>query len=143
MNTLLRIFLLISCFMFFVPNLQAQKKGKKKETTEQVVKNVTWNILEHDFGKIKNNEPVTILFKFTNITDKPIFIDNVRTLCGCTAPDWSYDPTLPNMIGEVKVDYDAKKEGPFEKSIKVFFHDQKKPDILWIKGEVLENEANN
>jgi len=94
--------------------------------------------LEHDFGDINHNEPVTHLFEFVNISDKLLTIDNVRTSCGCTASDWEYVPTAIADTSAVSIVYDAAKTGYFRKKIKVYFHGQRNAEILYIEGFVLE-----
>lgn len=90
----------------------------------------------YDFGEITYEEPVTCFFRFKNTTNTPIVIDNVRTTCGCTAPDWSLEPVAPDSISEIKIIYDAKKYGYFKKKIRVFFSNQKKAEMLTIEGFV-------
>ena len=92
--------------------------------------------LEHDFGKLKQGIPERTIYRFKNNSEFPVFIDNVRTTCGCTAPDWSPDAVAPDSIGTITIEYDAKKEGYFRKRILVFFNHQRKPDKLYIEGEV-------
>lgn len=94
----------------------------------------------HEFGDLIQDVPVKHSFVFKNITDEPITIENVRTTCGCTVPDWSYEPILPGATSEIKVEYDAHKLQGFRKRILVFFYDQKKGEKLYIEGYVEEVE---
>jgi len=93
--------------------------------------------LEHDFGDIELKVPKEHKFKFVNVTDELLTIDNVRTTCGCTASDWEEEPTEASDTSSIKITYDAAKPGYFRKKIKVFFHDQRKAEILYIEGFVL------
>jgi hypothetical protein len=90
----------------------------------------------HDFGKIKEQQEVTHVFTFKNISTQPITLDNVRTDCGCTATDWDTAPVLPNQTGKITVSYDAAKGGFFQKKITVWIHGQRKSERLTILGEV-------
>ncbi|MEN0003655.1 MAG: DUF1573 domain-containing protein [Bacteroidota bacterium] len=94
--------------------------------------------LEHDFGVVQHNERVSVAFEFKNISAEPIIIDNVRTECGCTAPDWVETPILPDSIGVINLEFSAKKKGYFEKRTKVYFSGQRKAEKLVILGEVVE-----
>jgi hypothetical protein len=94
--------------------------------------------VHHDFGAIKHLQPVTVSFVFKNLLSTPLVIDNVRTTCGCTAPDWSEAPTAPGAENTILIEYDAKKIGYFEKKIKVYFDGVRKPETLIIEGEVVE-----
>ena len=95
--------------------------------------------LEHDFGDIEYNVPVEHNFKFVNISDELLTIDNVRTSCGCTASDWVDEPTAASDTSAVEISYDAAKTGYFRKKIKVYFTGQRGAEILYIEGFVLED----
>lgn len=98
---------------------------------------VTWLVpTEHDFGDLKQDEPVFFDFRFKNTSDEAIVIDNVRTTCGCTAPDWSEAAIAPGEESTISIEFDAKKEGYFYKKITVFFSNQKKGEKLFISGYV-------
>ncbi|NNE28096.1 MAG: DUF1573 domain-containing protein [Saprospiraceae bacterium] len=98
---------------------------------------VEWQIEKsQDLGLLDLNSPKSISFPFKNITEEPITVDNVRTTCGCTAPNWDFAPILPGEIGKIDIEYDAKKPGYFYKKIKVFFSGQRRAEILVIEGEV-------
>lgn len=93
---------------------------------------------EHDFGDIPQGQPVDYFFKFKNVSQEAFVIDNIRTTCGCTAPDWSEAPTESDSTSQIKITYDAYKTGYFRKKIKVFFSTQRKAEILYVEGYVLE-----
>ena len=102
---------------------------------------IEWNTPQtHEFGDLIQDIPVVHSFVFKNITDEPITIENVRTTCGCTAPEWSFEPILPGAESEIKVEFDAHKLQGFRKRILVFFHEQKKGEKLYIEGFVEEVE---
>jgi len=91
---------------------------------------------DHDFGKLRHERPKTFVFKFKNLDSEPIMLQTVRTSCGCTAATWTETPIAPGESGEIVVEYDAYQRGEFKKKIRVFFDRQRKPEILWIRGEV-------
>ncbi len=90
----------------------------------------------HDFGTIPKGKPVSERFTFTNVSDLPLIIDNVRTDCSCTAGDWDKAPTLPHQQGVLIINYDAEKTGYFHKKIAVWLHGQRKAEYISIEGEV-------
>jgi len=112
-------------FLFFIPSLLQGQNSVAWETETSF-----------DYGLLNQFEPSETVFVFTNISLDTIVIDNVRTTCGCTAPEWDYEPIAPNETREIKVIFDAGKLGYFRKKIKVFFSNQRKGDILYIEGEV-------
>lgn len=93
--------------------------------------------LTHDFGSIPANVEVRHDFRFLNTGTEPVLIDNVRTDCGCTAPDWKDEPVLPGAVGVVTVYYDAHDKGYFLKPVKVFLRGRRKAVLLYIEGDVI------
>ncbi len=91
---------------------------------------------DHDFGEIRAGKPVNFVFRFKNISPDTILLQTVRTTCGCTAARYTEGPIAPGTEGEVIMEYDAAQGGSFRKKIRVFFDRQRKPEILWIGGEV-------
>ncbi|MBC7774173.1 MAG: DUF1573 domain-containing protein [Phycisphaerae bacterium] len=91
---------------------------------------------DHDFQHLRQEHPKTFVFRFKNIDTQPILLQTVRTSCGCTAATWTETSIAAGATGEIEVEYDAYKRGEFKKKIRVFFDRQRKPEILWIRGEV-------
>lgn len=110
-------------FIFFLP---VQPQG-----------DVEWiSPLTHDFGDLKINIPVTHVFRFKNISERALTIDNVRSSCGCTASDWSDELVEPGKEGKLEIEFDARKAGYFQKKITVYFSGQRKGEKLTIEGYV-------
>lgn len=98
---------------------------------------VEWlNGQDHDFQHMRQGHPKTFVFQFKNKDTEPILLQTVRTSCGCTAATWTETAVAPGETGKVEVEYDAYQRGEFRKKIRVFFDRQRKPEILWIHGEV-------
>ena len=93
---------------------------------------------ECSLGQLQPEVPVTHHFEFQNISGDTLRIDNVRTSCGCTLPDWSPAPIPPDAISQVTVEYDAEDKGRFRKKVKVYFDKQRRAEVLWIEGEVVK-----
>jgi hypothetical protein len=91
---------------------------------------------DHDFGEIRQGRPVKFVFQYKNTGDSPLTLETVRTTCGCTAAEWTEGPVAPGGTGDISVEYDAYQSGAFKKKIRVFFEEQKKAEILWIRGDV-------
>jgi len=96
---------------------------------------------DYDFGILSQGQPEEIDFTFKNISSDTLFIDNVRSTCGCTAPYWKLSPILPDSTSQITIKYDSYKEGYFYKKIKVFFNKQQKAERLSISGEVLPSST--
>jgi hypothetical protein len=99
-----------------------------------------FNTEKHDFGKIKQGVPVTYFFEITNISDKPLVVENASASCGCTIPEKPEKPINPGATAKIKVQYNAAAVQPFNKDvyIKLAGIDQQK--VLHISGEVVAAE---
>lgn len=98
---------------------------------------VTWlSETDHDFGQMRANHPESYIFRFKNTSADTVVLQTARTTCGCTAAKWTEAPIPPGREGELTVEYDAFHHGGFAKKIRVFFDRQRKPEILWVRGEV-------
>lgn len=94
----------------------------------------------HDFGDISQNQPATYEFIFTNTGSAPLIISDAEGSCGCTVPEYPKAPIMPGKEGTIKVIYDAKKVGPFQKSVTITSNDPNSPSDLRIKGVVLKGD---
>jgi len=111
------------------------------ETKESVIE---WQCeRSYDFGILLQKQPDTTYFSFKNIGSEPLVIDNVRTSCGCTATEWTDDVIESDSSTTIAVEYNAYKLGYFRKKIKVFVSTQRKGEVLWVEGEVVENSESN
>lgn len=112
----------------------------KTQTKDDVViteiTNMTFKQKEHDFGEIPMGKSVSTLFKFSNAGESPLLIKEVTTSCGCTVPEWPKEIIEPNKKGEIKIVYDAKYPGLFNKTITVVYNGKDSPLELTIKGKV-------
>lgn len=101
---------------------------------------VEFNKLVHDFGNIGiNSGKHSYVFKFKNISDKPVIVHTVVSSCGCTTPEWTKKPIMPGESGEIGVTF-LNDQGPypFDKSLTVYLSGATKPVILRIKGVVFQ-----
>jgi hypothetical protein len=94
-----------------------------------------------DFGKIKQNSPVTTYFEITNTSDKPVVIETATASCGCTTPEFAKEPIAPKSSTKIKVGYNAAAMGVFNKDIFVKLAGVQDTKNLKITGEVLDAAA--
>lgn len=102
---------------------------------------IKFNDEAHSFGKIKQGNPVTYDFTFTNISKEPVVIERAQASCGCTTPKWPQEAIMPGKTGVINVGYNAASVAPFEKSISVKVAGVEDMMNLKISGEVLEAGA--
>lgn len=99
------------------------------------------NMETYNFGKIKQNVPVTTYFEVTNISDKPVVIENVMPSCGCTTPEWSKEPLAPHATTKIKVGYNAAAPATFTKDVNIKLAGVAETKLIRITGEVLTADA--
>lgn len=92
--------------------------------------------LVHDYGTIERGSDGNTVFTFTNKGQKPLVLSNVRASCGCTVPEWPREPIAPGKTGEIKVKYNTKIAGSFNKTISVNSNAANSAVVLRVKGNV-------
>ena len=92
----------------------------------------------HDFGTFDQHGDGTYEFKFTNTGDAPLIISNSKGSCGCTVPVWPKEPINAGDSHVIKVKYDTKRIGAFNKSITITSNAKTDPTkVIRIKGKTL------
>jgi hypothetical protein len=99
------------------------------------------NTEKYDFGKIKQAVPVSTSFEITNISDKPIVIENAWGSCGCTTPEVPKEPIAPGATTKLKVNYNAAAMNHFEKDVFIKIAGVSETKVVKITGDVLEATA--
>lgn len=91
-----------------------------------------------DYGTIEYDADGTREFKFKNTGKEPLIIYSATGSCGCTVPDPSSykEPIKPGATGSIKVHYDTKRVGSFEKTITVSSNGKTPSKVLKIHGTV-------
>lgn len=123
--------------------------GLTGKAQESVVPNIDPNAPELkfdseviDYGTVDYDANGVREFKFKNVGKSPLTISNVQGQCGCTAttidgkPGWPQEPILPGKSGTIRVKYDTKRPGRFEKNVTVTSNSKQASMVVKIKGEV-------
>ena len=126
-----KLFLLATAFVFGLATMAQQK-------IEEVIK---VDMEMYNFGKVKQGVPVTTYFTITNISDKPIVIENATASCGCTTPEWNREPIAPNATTKIKVGYNAAAAGSFTKPVTIKLAGIDATKQVNITGEVVNAES--
>lgn len=126
-----KLFFVAAAFIVSVSAMAQQK-------AEEVIK---VNTEKYDFGKIKQNVPVSTFFALTNKTKKPVVIENAWGSCGCTTPEIPKEPIAPGATVKLKVNYNAAALNTFNKDVFIKVAGVQEPKVVRITGEVLEPAA--
>ena len=135
-NLIVKIPYLTILLILFISCKNNVKKTEIKDTFIQ------FENLVHDFGELQKNESLHTDFKFTNTGSNPLFIQHIKSSCGCTVPELSKKMILPKETGAIKVTYDAEYPGFFSKTIMVNYNGENSPVKLTIRGRIAFPEKN-
>lgn len=105
--------------------------------TNQTTDSVIFEKTVHDYGTIAQGSDGSCEFTFTNTGKQPLLLTNVKASCGCTVPVWPKEPIAAGETGVIKVQYDTKRVGNFNKSITVSSNAVNSTAVLYIKGNVI------
>ena len=89
-----------------------------------------------DYGTIENGSDGHREFKFKNIGNEPLIITDAKGSCGCTTPEWPKEPIAPGASSSIKVHYDTKRTGAFEKTVTLTSNAVESAKVIRIKGIV-------
>ena len=89
-----------------------------------------------DYGKIKKDANGEREFVFKNTGKEPLIITNCVGSCGCTVPVWPKTPIAPGEKASIKVKYDTRRVGLFQKTVTVTSNAATPTKVLTLKGNV-------
>lgn len=89
-----------------------------------------------DYGTIAHMSNGDRVFKFKNTGKEPLIITEITRTCGCTVPTVPKDPIKPGESGVIKVNYDTKRVGQFEKGMTIISNARNQNKVIKIKGTV-------
>jgi hypothetical protein len=109
------------------------------EFVEEEIKDIRWDTDKFfSLGDIKQNQPVSVEYKFTNESDEPILITHVKPSCSCSVSEYTKTPIAKGQQGIIKATYDAKSEGAFFKTFMLLTSKSTSPNVLVMNGNVVE-----
>ena len=92
-----------------------------------------------DVGKTGFQQPVTAVFEFKNKSIRRLTIESVQPDCSCTTVDYPKKVIGMGEKFEIKMTYDAKMLGHFDKQAAIISNGTKKPVYIRMKGIVSES----
>lgn len=118
-----------------------ENSKNEADTTVSETPDSVWAVIEfdkqvHNFGTIPFDGDGYCEFTFTNRGTGILVLNNVQSTCGCTVPEWPHNPIQPGESAKIKVIYNTKRSGIFEKGITVYSNATVQTIRLLIKGEV-------
>jgi hypothetical protein len=104
---------------------------------------ITFEESVHDYGTIEQGSDGTCYFQFTNSGKEPLILQKPRSSCGCTVPTWPKTPILGGEGDKIKVTYNTRKIGSFNKTVTVTSNAKNKTVVLRITGKVVAKKDEN
>lgn len=90
-----------------------------------------------DCGKVVYEKPVTAEFELQNGGSEAVQIIDVQTSCGCLGAEYPKEPVAPGAVVKMRLTYDSRMLGHFNKSALVYVKGADEPVMLTMKGVVL------
>lgn len=120
--------------------IDSSTKVTKAERPSLSPAEMQFDSLTFDYGIIQSGAVITHDFKFVNIGDRPLEINNVIGSCGCTAASFNFLPFPKGDTGVIKARFDSKgKIGKQENTLTVKSNHKDGDIILKIKGVVKDS----
>ena len=97
----------------------------------------------YDFGTFEQHGDGNYEFKFTNTGDAPLIISNSKDLVDVLFLFGQKEPIAPAASNAIKVKYDTKRIGAFNKSVTITSNAVTNPtQVIRIKGKTLAVDGN-
>ncbi len=112
--------------------------GVKKELKLPMPDSIVFTHTTHHFGVIKKGSDGTCEFSFINKGKSVLIVNKVVPSCGCTSVEFTKMPLQSGEKGFVKIVYDTRILGAFNKNITVYSNASNSPEILTINGKVVK-----
>ena len=92
---------------------------------------------EVNCGPTGYESPVTAVFELQNKGSRKLRISDVKVSCGCTSVDYPRNDIPGGDKFQLKMTYDARQLGHFQKQAAIYSNGSDKPVLLTMKGVVL------
>ncbi|MFH1321289.1 MAG: DUF1573 domain-containing protein [Bacteroidota bacterium] len=131
---------ILNIVLFLIFNLpafsQTEKLTSKMDPSDGP--RIAFEETEYDFGTIQSGGNAVHYFVFSSTGKVPLVILNVRTSCGCMVQAWPKTPVGAGMKDSLRVEYNTKVKGAFNKTITVQSNAVNAMVELRIKGNVIK-----
>lgn len=104
-------------------DVEAQKMEALKEAQADTLNltEVVWlDSTDRALGKLTPNKSIDIVWRFKNVGNKPLVIDNASASCGCTVPEKPEKPIAPGEEGIIKATFNGSGTGTILKQVHVY-----------------------
>ncbi len=119
-----------------------QEQAKTEKADDKGAPKLAVDNAKFEFGKVKEGEEISHVFKIKNTGTSELVIVNVSPACGCTASDFT-KTLAPGAEGIVKLTVKtAGMSGWTERYADVISNDKTQPNLkLWVKMDVFKGDT--
>lgn len=90
-----------------------------------------------DLGNIRLQDTTAVRFYYTNDTPTPLIISEVKTVCGCTVPEWEKTPLASGATACLTVYFKPLAEGYNVKRVFIYHNLSNDPLAVTLKANVV------
>ena len=119
----------------------AEEEKRLAKEAEQNMTTMSFNVLNHEFGTVKEDTKHLYNFVVTNTGKKPLFITDVKASCGCTTPKKPEKAIAPGKSDIIAVEFHPKvgQLGRQDKTVTVTANTKPTLVVLKIGADVIKN----
>jgi hypothetical protein len=93
--------------------------------------------LIYTFGSVKEGTMVKQSFSFTNTGRVPLLINDCRSTCGCTVPEWPKKAIMPGESGSITVQFNTEgRKYDQDRPVTIIANTYPKNTIIRLQGFV-------
>jgi hypothetical protein len=121
----------------------AEEEKRLAEEAKANMTTMSFNVLNHEFGTVKEDNKHLYNFVVTNTGKKPLFIQDVKASCGCTTPKKPEKAIAPGKSDVIAVEFHPKvgQLGRQDKTVTVMANTNPGMVVLKIGADVIKNPA--
>jgi hypothetical protein len=129
------LFVILLCVTTIIAAFAQPVNGK-----ERTGPRISFSETEFDFGTVSAGEEAVHYFVFSNTGDAPLAIVNVRASCGCMASEWTKKPVNAGGRDSLRIEYNTRIKGSFNKTIAVQSNAENGNIELKIRGSIVKSK---
>ena len=127
-----------SLFMLATVTIAQEEQGEEPLTGARIY----FAEKSFNFGDINQGDRVEHVFELENTGNEMLILSDVKTTCGCTAPEWPREPIPPGAKASIKVVFNsAGKMGMQNKVITVMSNAVNNPARVKIVTNVMPEDS--
>jgi hypothetical protein len=127
----------LAAFLLCVVFIASASEQGEQSTRQQAVPKISFQEIEHDFGKVGPDQTVKHAFTFRNAGGGLLVLGDIKTTCGCTGTLLSQREIAPGGEGTLEVSFHSGRSGGQRR--KAIFVNSNDPDKPSVKLEIIAN----